>query len=954
MSAWSTGAWLLFGTGILDATILLVVIAARRVHAGRQARIEWIRHFMRVAFPTASAKRITQVVARNPDAFLRMYMELEDAIQLPQSQRRKVQEALVAARQFPRLIRRLGSRRTYLRTRSAIWLGYAAPESATVPLIRALERERSPAVRLHIAHSLVSLGDPAVIPSLVDTLSGADETYQERIRGLLATFGVRYTEYFEVLRHRNEPEIQRLCSHLAAAVATDSGRYYLTQLLESTDRVLRRLAAKLLLDAYIFTIDPAVLLGNEDLLIVNLAVEALGRLRSTASLDRLVAAAGEPTTRKSAIVGLSNLVHDTPRLFNAFIERLRTEENPIRRDALLEVVSQRVEYLLERLLRDDRANLRQTLVDLVASGRVSGLIAFLSRNTDPAAERRIIDAIGETVRTHEQPRREFTLYAEDNVIERIGIERQEVNQARGKRVGEATRPILVLSIIASTVVLPPAAFLAVRWLGGAVPSWGWISDYVNGFERFFGVYAFTLNMIYLTLLGAAAGAVARQQRFLELKPLSLLFRPAMLPSVSIVVPAYGEEATIVENINSLMNLRYPDYELIVVNDGSPDRTLEVLISTFELERTDVFIHGYLSTQPIRGIYRNPRIPELLVIDKQNGGKADSLNAGINASRKQYFAAIDSDSLLERDSLLRLTAGFLDSDVPVVAAGGNIFPVNGCRVDRGHLDEIRLPRELLGRFQTLEYIRSFMAGRTGWARIGALMIISGAFGLFRKQDVIDVHGYMTGSGYFSKDTVAEDMELVVRISRLLRERKQSFAVNYAYNANCWTEVPSTHRILRSQRDRWQRGLIDTMFFHLRMLFNPRYKAIGMIGYPYYFFFELLGPWIEVQGLALLIGGLIGGAIGFSLFAIVLAATVGMGVAISLCSLLLAEYHTRYFLPIDRLRLLLLAVAENVGYRQYAGLLRLRGYISALAKRTGWGTMVRAGFAQQTPHGPKRAG
>jgi cellulose synthase/poly-beta-1,6-N-acetylglucosamine synthase-like glycosyltransferase len=539
---------------------------------------------------------------------------------------------------------------------------------------------------------------------------------------------------------------------------------------------------------------------------------------------------------------------------------------------------------------------------------------------------------------------EFAVYARDSVIRRLKIERHEVEQKRGQRKGEATRPILILTMIITVVLVPPIAYVAARWIGTEmVPRLGWFFDYVNKFEIFFGIYAFVLNMIYLSLLGAAGFAVTRQQVNLNLKPLSMLFRPGMLPSISIVVPAYGEEATIVENVNSLMNLRYPDYEVIVVNDGSPDDTMGTLVRNFELERTDIFIHGYLGTQAIRGIYRNPRIPELLVIDKYNGGKADSLNTGINAARKDYFAAIDSDSLLERDSLLRLAAHFLDSEEPVVATGGNIFPVNGCRVDRGNLESIALPRHILGQLQTLEYLRSFMAGRTGWAHIKSLMIISGAFGLFRKRDVVDSHGYLTGSGHYRKDTVAEDMELVVRVARSLRTRNKPFSIQYSYNANCWTEVPTSIRILRNQRDRWQRGLIDTMFFHFGMLLNPRHGSIGLVGFPYFFFFELIGPWIEVQGLLFLIMGLATRTLALSTAGIVFAATVPLGVAVSLSSLLLAEYHQRYFGARDRIWLVFLAVLENFGYRQYASVLRLRGYISALRRKTGWGKMVRSGFS-----------
>ena len=951
MSGLTLGGWLLVATGALDAAILLAVVGVRIARRITERRRAWVRSFMRVAFSSATAEEVTRVLGRNPDAFLQEFMELSDSVRLPEEQLRKLQHALVRTHQFPRLIRQLASHRSHLRKRASIWLGYAAPEQAVLPLVMALEKEARPTVRIHMVHSLARLGDPAVIPTIVDSLAGTDSDYQHRVHGCLSAFGANFASYFEILRDRREGEIRHLVAELAATLSEPRGRDYLEHLLDTDDVETRRHATRLLLDNYVTSVDTDTLLAHPDGMVVNLTLEYLGSIRSRSALSTLVRYAGQPETRKSAVVGLSRLVHDIPSLYAEALELIETLGEAPAADALLEVISHRVEYLLERVLRADDGRARAALIRLVESGRVSGIISFLNRNADPAAESAIVDLIAPAVMAGEKTAAEFALYAGDSVLRRLRLERRQTEQTRGARVGEATRPVLILALILGVVLAPPTAYVAVRWAAGSIPALSWIYDYMNRFALFFGGYAFALNMVYLGLLGTAAYAVVRQQAQLGLKPLSMLFRPGMLPSISIVVPAYREEATIVENVNSLMNLRYPDFEVIVVNDGSPDDTMGALIRHFELERTDVFVHGYLGTQSIRGIYRNPRIPELLVIDKENGGKADSLNAGINAARKDYFAAIDSDSLLERDSLLRLTALFLDSDVPVVATGGNIFPVNGCRVDHGHLDSIALPREFLGRLQTLEYLRSFMAGRTGWAQLKSLMIISGAFGLFRKQEVVDAEGYLTGKGKYRKDTVAEDMELVVRVSRSLRDAGRPFAVQYGYSANCWTEVPTNLKILTNQRDRWQRGLIDTMFFHFRMLANPRYGMVGMVGFPYFFFFELMGPWIEVQGLLFLITGLALGTLPLSIFAIVFAATVPLGIAISLASLLLAEYHQRYFGPADRTRLLVLAFLENFGYRQYASVLRLRGYISALRRKTGWGTMVRAGFAGATQSGRK---
>lgn len=233
--------------------------------------------------------------------------------------------------------------------------------------------------------------------------------------------------------------------------------------------------------------------------------------------------------------------------------------------------------------------------------------------------------------------------------------------------------------------------------------------------------------------------------------MSLLFKKNLLPSISVIAPAYNEEKTIIESVNSLLNLKYPDYELIIVNDGSKDNTLGVLIKYFDLTRVDYIYDCKINTKPVRGVYMNKSMPKLVVVDKENGGKADSLNAGINISKKEYFCGIDADSLLEDDALLKLASLTLDTSIETPALGGNIFPINGCTIERGMIKNIGIPRSRLARFQTIEYIRAFMAGRLGWAWMNSLLIISGAFGLFRKERVIHAGGYLTSSGKYAKDT-----------------------------------------------------------------------------------------------------------------------------------------------------------------------------------------------------------
>ena len=442
-------------------------------------------------------------------------------------------------------------------------------------------------------------------------------------------------------------------------------------------------------------------------------------------------------------------------------------------------------------------------------------------------------------------------------------------------------------------------------------------------------------LLYIVQLVFAGVALHRRPPH---EPASVLWQryADLAPPIAIVAPAYNEGLTIEESVKALLALHYPDFEVIVVNDGSKDATLQVLIDRFQVRPVERYHDLVIENKPIRGIYANPDIPRLLVIDKENGGKADAMNAGINVARAPLVCVIDADTLLEADALLRVVRPFVEEPARTVAVGGTIRIANGCRVEAGRVVEARLPRRFIALVQIVEYLRAFLLARLGLSQMQALLIISGAFGLFRREGVLQVGG-------FSQKTVGEDMELVVKLHRYMREQKLPYRISYVPEPVAWTEAPESLRILGNQRSRWQRGALEVFFKHRDMFLNRRYGRVGWIGFGQVFIVDVLGPLIEVAGYVLIPAMWLLGLIAFDYVLAFLAVVFSFGVFLSVASLVLEEIQLRRLPRARDLAILtLVAMFENLGYRQLNNFWRIRGWWQFLRKREGWGEMVRKGF------------
>ena len=447
-----------------------------------------------------------------------------------------------------------------------------------------------------------------------------------------------------------------------------------------------------------------------------------------------------------------------------------------------------------------------------------------------------------------------------------------------------------------------------------------------------------LNTSYFILLALSLAEIFLRARRRIAADLDGSLRSYHTHPVSIIAPAFNERLTIEGSVRALLALRYPEFEVVVVNDGSTDRTVQVMIEAFDMYEVHPIYQAVIPTRPVVAIYKSHKEPKLTLIDKANGGKADALNCGINAARFPLFCSIDADTLITPDALLRLALPFVDDPARTIATGGTVRVANGCTIRNGQVEAIGMPAKAVPAFQVVEYLRAFLFGRVGWNLLGGTLIISGAFGLFSRDAVLKVHGYR-------HDTVGEDMELVVRLHRQMREDQVPYRIVFVWDSTCYTEVPESLEQLGRQRDRWHRGLIDSIWRHRTMFFNPRYGVVGMVIFPFFAIFEMLGPIVELLGLVTVSVSYLLGIVDTSFMLLFLTVSLIFGVLLSVATLALEEISFSVYPNWrDLLRMAFFGVIENFGYRQLTLFWRLRGMVNYFRGIQAWGAMSRRGFGE----------
>lgn len=455
-------------------------------------------------------------------------------------------------------------------------------------------------------------------------------------------------------------------------------------------------------------------------------------------------------------------------------------------------------------------------------------------------------------------------------------------------------------------------------------------------------YASALALFYLALMIMSYFNTLRYRfRYTAKEEEYLRSYPDEAPGISIVAPAFNEEVIIVDSVHSLLSLDYPNFEVVIVNDGSKDKTLELLEKEFDLEEVPFYYAYKVYCKPVKRILRSkdPQYHKLIVVDKENGGtKADAMNAGVNVARFDYFINTDVDCILASDTLSKIILPVLDSDKHVIGVGATMRMVNSCTIDKGRITRVKPPNRIIPLFQETEYLRSYLVAKMGWSMLNAIPNISGGFGLFDTNIVI-------AAGGFDSASHAEDMDMTTRMVAYMRENRKPYRIVQCPYSLCWTEGPPNISVLNRQRTRWGRGMLQFIIDHRRFLFNRNYGRLGFVVMPYILFFEFLAPIIEFVGLLFLIFLLITSQVNFDTFWMMLlyAYLIGLSVSVITISydLVLGKLYKRFW---EYLKLVLFAALEAILYHPLVVIFTLRGYIQYLTRRNfKWGQMTRQGFS-----------
>ncbi len=899
-------------------------------------------------------------VRYTPKKFIKNFFKLSQEFKFEQTILDEAYTYLNRKKYIKKLFRNLSSDREYKRIEAITYLSLFNNEDIKTALCKQLNLERKEHIKILIVNGLKNNLDEHTLKAIITSLYNSRRYYQSRAIKIISKY-VDQTEYDLSIQLKSPILAVRetfvdMCQEVyhpnfkqpLIDTMKEIEDYFINNhsdlLKRATKERINRLYYQTLTALskfHNFSLKDSKYINHPDSTVSEIAVNSLTNTGDLETIKYLLTFASHSKRDSILTEGIIRICERNKNFYIDIYKIFNTSLIQSEKLILAGALSHKMDYFILNIENENEFN--HLLSFMIRSNYSINIINWLNYNKNEDINNRILKVIKPISKDNYLFFQELNDYLRHDLFEQLGytqtpktkIERPETNP-EVKRRKWLTTFLVILTLILPTIFI----LFNIQHIGN-MTFVNILERYIIDINKLFIGYYLVINVSYIFFAIIALIEYNKQEKLWNIKNEDFLYEDGVISPISILVPAYNEGMNIIENVNSLLSLKYPIYEVIVVNDGSNDDTLKKLINEFDLKRVEYTLDSQIITMPIKAVYKNKFYEKLIVVDKENGGKADSLNVGINMARYDYVCGIDADSLIESNGLLKMMSTVLDTDSITLALGGSIVPVNGAIVDHGVIEEYHLPQKVLAKFQTIEYIRAFNAGRLGFSNLKCFLIVSGAFGLFEKRMLKDIGGYLTASTS-QKDTVGEDMELVVRIAEKASEEHLNYTIRYVPMARCYTEVPEDRKSFFSQRNRWQKGLIDTLSYHRKMIFNKKYGNNGLISMPYYLIFEMLGPVLEAQVLLTIILGLIFGLFDGVLLALLFVVTILLGMLVTLVSIFLQEKYTEPLSIKDTLKQIFYTIIENFGWRQLISIYRTKGFFTSFKDKHNWGRIKRTGF------------
>lgn len=891
-------------------------------------------------------KSISKVKKRDIDLFVGNYSELMDNVHMSSEEKELIKSAVKNSNFIKLNGKLLNSIFIKSRIKSTVILAFIGGKESVKLLEQRLIKEKNYIVKLYIINSLIiqdsHISDRLIYESLIE----APIWYQKRFCKLIMEYKEYFYQSLDSVIDRKEVEIKKAIIYIGSI-------YYDIRLkkfmLEEIDSKLIKKSYKTspkkrknlyftlecLAVHYHKSLDHERYLESDDINIREIAIKSLEKYGGVYSFDRVMEHVKDKevldVVKSSILTLLENDDSLTRHVSQLFIE----EQNKGFLDVYAYVLSYKIDYFAHRLVSSERKKMRKIIEKIIFHNYNMGIIDYLNKNKNLEVENEIIDLLNNVFEIDGSTTKDYTLYLDMDLKRKMHLRSEGFYISPYKMKSLSTYKKIFISVLFTfTLLSMPALYFLININNVRLMS---AAEIINGIMLdipvYLGFYYVIINSMYIIMCVISINSSEKQKYMEKVKRKVKVFERALLPSISIIIPISNHKKYLIDGLNGYLNIKYPDYDVILVDDGSDDESFELLSDYYGLYKEDFNIEKLEDYPSIRSIYRSRKNINLVYVDKKRTGKSDCLDLGSILSDKDYVCAADIDGVMDQDYLYKMASRTNDEEEETVAVLGNIVPINDCEKVKGCIYKYNLPRTLIGKLQYIDLFRNYINLKIARGSMNNILMPAGSFCLFKRDKLMDIGGYRGYEFEFKSDTNKEDLDIMYRLIKHMHDNLLPYRISYNSFGNYYRVLPDNILTLRKLRRRWQREYLDAVITHSDMLLNPNYGLTGEFNSVFNLILEVLAPLFEIFALCILIIVAISGKLSLDVGVFVLFG-ITLGTIASVLPICMINSESEKSSILDVFKLVLLSVISTFGYMQIVRAFKISDVIGAVRKHDGY--------------------